>query len=47
MKVKTTTFSEQRPQYAAPETTTVDIAAEGILCYNTETLEEDDFNPWA
>ena len=47
MKVKTTTFREQHQAYAAPEITTVDMVADSILCYSTEKLVEDDFNPWA
>lgn len=47
MKVKTIIFSEQCPGYAAPEITTVDMTAEGILCYSTEQLQENDFDPWA
>ena len=46
MKVKTTTFGEQRLEYAAPEITTVDMVADSILCYSTEQLVEDDFDPW-
>ena len=46
MKVKTITFSGQPMQYEAPEMYTIDIAAEGILCFSTEILEEDDYNPW-
>lgn len=45
MKVKTTAFSEQ--PYAAPEINVVDMVADSILCYSTENLVEDDFNPWA
>ena len=49
MKIKTTTFSGQHQIYAAPEITTVDMVADSVLCSSTstETLEEDDFDPWA
>ena len=50
MNVKTTKFSEQHI-YAAPEITAVDMVADSILCsstgWGTETLIEDETNPWA
>lgn len=46
MKINVTTFSEQHPAYAAPEMTVTKVFSEGILCYSTEKLEEDTWNPW-
>ena len=58
MKVKTTTFREQHQALlkealesgkfgVTAEITTGDMVADSILCYSTEKLIEDDFNPWA
>lgn len=46
MKSKTTKSGDT--SYVAPEMTSVEIAAEGVLCYSyrIEELVEDDFNPW-
>lgn len=47
MKVNRNTFSGQHQEYAAPEVTVTEVVSEGILCFSTENLEEDNFNPWA
>ena len=49
MNVKTKTISVQHLIYAAPETIALDMVADSILCgsTSTETLVEDDFDPWA
>lgn len=47
MKINVTTLGERHIVYAAPEATVTEMSSEGILCYSTERLEEDDFNPWA
>lgn len=41
------TFSEQHRTYDAPAITTLEMIADNILCYSTEKLQEDDFDPWA
>lgn len=46
MKVTETTFIEQHPVYATPQATVTEILSEGILCYSTETLQEDTWDPW-
>ena len=46
MKVNVTTFSVQQ-NYSAPEIHVIDMITDCILCYSTENLEEDPFNPWA
>ena len=47
MKVNVTTFSGQKNNYAAPGIHVIDMITDCILCYSTENLEEDPFNPWA
>ena len=49
MNVKTKTISGQHLTYAAPEIIAVDMVADSILCgsTSTETLIEDNFDPWA
>lgn len=47
MKVNRNTFGGQYQEYIAPEATVTEVVSEGILCFSTENLEEDDFNPWA
>ena len=44
MKLKINEFGGSL--YVAPEIETVEIATEGVLCYSTEQMEEDDINPW-
>lgn len=47
MKIMNPTSDGHRKVYYAPEIETIDMVADNILCYSTEKLEEDDFDPWA
>lgn len=47
MKITKPTSDGQRKIYDAPEIEAIDMVADNILCYSTEKLEEDDFDPWA
>ena len=47
MKLNKHSFIGLHQEYAAPEVTVTEVVSEGILCFSTENLEEDDFNPWA
>lgn len=47
MKIMKPTSDGHQKIYDAPEILAIDMVADNILCYSTEKLEEDDFDPWA